>query len=437
MKVLFLDTVVFLQCKELSQIPWHEVAEGEDLLLLVPRPAQEEIDRLKQDGSSRRAKRARKASSLLRNIILEPQSKIIISDSNPRVQASFTPQLDPNRAVPVNLDMSRSDDRIIEEALAYREEHPEDEVAILTHDTNPLLTAKRFGLAYVVVPDEWLLPPEPDQKEKKIAELERKIEELRRAYPNITVVAQDAAGNTIRSFNAKVVQYAAISESEMDALISEARSKYPIATRFHASEPERPLSFALIEMEKAMGVETTYEPPKPKAIEDYTNIEYPEWLENVRKSFKSLPKILEKEERHFQVCFSISNSGRTPAEHVVVEFRAHGGLLFSPPADRGDQSVSVIEFPDPPTPPIGRWIRGKSFIASMMDLAEMAQVRPSFASPIPETMSRIGPTRPRDRLKFYWKPNRPSRYEESRAFEWKNLGMAFPPSFSKSESLFP
>jgi hypothetical protein len=65
MKVLFLDSNLFLQCRELHELPWNEIAPDEkEILLAISRPVQREIDKLKHDGNDRRAKRARKANSL-------------------------------------------------------------------------------------------------------------------------------------------------------------------------------------------------------------------------------------------------------------------------------------------------------------------------------------------------------------------------------------
>jgi len=66
MKVIFLDTNIFIQCREIEQLPWGELFEKEKhIILVIPRTVLEEIDRFKQEGNSRRAKRARKANSFI------------------------------------------------------------------------------------------------------------------------------------------------------------------------------------------------------------------------------------------------------------------------------------------------------------------------------------------------------------------------------------
>jgi len=49
MKVFFIDTNIFLQCRDLEQLPWSDMCEkDEHVQLLVPRAVQREIDRQKR-----------------------------------------------------------------------------------------------------------------------------------------------------------------------------------------------------------------------------------------------------------------------------------------------------------------------------------------------------------------------------------------------------
>ena len=88
-------------------------------------------------------------------------------------------------------DLSRSDDCIIAEALVYREDKPDQEVALLSHDTGLLGMAKDCGLAVQPVPDTWLRPPEPDERSRRIVQLE----ELTRHNPKISNITEDRAKN--------------------------------------------------------------------------------------------------------------------------------------------------------------------------------------------------------------------------------------------------
>lgn len=190
-KIIFLDTNIFIQCRELKDLPWEEISGGEDLLLLVPRAVQKEIERQKSEGSTRRGKRARKATSFFRDIILTDETKLILRDSNPCVGISLPEPVSTNYPSPERLDLSLADDQIVCEMLAYQATHPNTTVILLTHDTNLMLTCKRCKLDFQVVPDTWFLQPEPDANDKRIKSLEQKIKGLEQSGPVVELLIHD------------------------------------------------------------------------------------------------------------------------------------------------------------------------------------------------------------------------------------------------------
>src|SRR4051812_29587906 len=111
--VLFVDTNFFLQLKEPESLPWADIFSRPELLVMIPRTVQTEIDRLKQDGNSRRSKRARKASSFLRQLVQSPGVGLVVRESNPRVLVGFPPIATHSFSIPSTLDPTRADDQII------------------------------------------------------------------------------------------------------------------------------------------------------------------------------------------------------------------------------------------------------------------------------------------------------------------------------------
>jgi len=108
-----------MQCKDLSQLPRTEFCkDDEEMLLLIPRVAQEEIDRHKQEGNTRRGKRARKASSFIREIVLSDRTSLVIRNSKPFVRISFPKPSSHPCSLPDFLGLSRSDNQLIAEMPA-------------------------------------------------------------------------------------------------------------------------------------------------------------------------------------------------------------------------------------------------------------------------------------------------------------------------------
>jgi predicted ribonuclease YlaK len=72
MKYLFLDTNVFLHYIDIEQINWkHLITNGEDFTIVIPAIVFREIDKIKDSGSGKVQKRAKKISSKIGDIFLE------------------------------------------------------------------------------------------------------------------------------------------------------------------------------------------------------------------------------------------------------------------------------------------------------------------------------------------------------------------------------
>ena len=66
MLVFIVDTNLFLQFRDLQELPWGDLSDEEDILLLIPQQVIRELDKLKYDVNKRRSKRARQASSFIK-----------------------------------------------------------------------------------------------------------------------------------------------------------------------------------------------------------------------------------------------------------------------------------------------------------------------------------------------------------------------------------
>lgn len=420
MKTFFLDTNIFIQCRDLKQLPWNEVTDEDSILLLIPRPVQEEIDRNKQDGNSRRSKRARKASSFIRKIVLSENSIITIKNSGPLVKISFSPPLNLDKDISDILDITHTDDRIIAETIAYRNSHPDQDVSIITHDTNPLLTAKRCGLAYVVIPDQWLLPPEPDLRDKKIEALERSLKELQNKAPIIEIEAVSDSGKPISHLSIEIVRYDEIKENEFDELISNVKKTYPMETKFQEKPSSTiPNKFsALNSIHSVLGYTQRYLPPNDDEIEKYKNEEYPDWIEQVEMFFKSLPKSLESSTRKASISIVVTNNGNLPAENAIIEFRALGGIFLEPPDKNDDENSKkdkILKFPQPPIPPKGKWVKERNTLFSAIHAFD--HFAKGFVSPVYKPLLKPFIPKPHDRNAFYWKNGKSYTISKSWTFE--------------------
>jgi len=410
LRVFFLDTNVFLQCRDLKDLPWREVADGEDLLLLIPRTAQEEIDRQKSDGNTRRGRRARNTSAFFREIILAADTEIVLLDSDPRVVVSF-PDTKPSGSPASDfLDLSRPDDRIINELCLYRRENEALQVWLLTHDTNPMLTCKKIGILFHAVPDAWLLPPEPDAKDKRITELELKLRNIERSLPQIEVKFHDKDGDIVPAVGFEITAYAPLSEAEVEMLVSETCRLRPMRDDFDEPEPKPHLSppFANSAISKhVLGFEWEYKKPSDNEIDEYNSVRYPKWVEHLKLFFEKLPFSLGFAGYHLEIKIALLNNGSLPAEHLVLDIEAAGGILLAKPESK-DQMIgkTSTELPPEPVPPKGEWVQRK-FGFSPFDLdpySSALRVQDRLFDPIRNIAQK------RDKNSFYRKDGNSGDY---------------------------
>jgi hypothetical protein len=371
---------------------------------LIPRDVQEEIDRHKQDGNNRRAKRARQANSFIKKIILSKENRLVIKESKPIVEISFAPPLNKDCELPNVLDLSRPDDRIIAEMIKYKNSYPDDDIAIITHDTGHLLTAKRCNLSSYIIPDHWLLPPEPDSKDKKISELEKQIKEMQSCDPLIEVTSFDKHGNEINNIPIKMVRFRSLSEKEISELIEEVKRIYPLKIKSSMDDLTR-----LGTLQGMLSSTHKFVPPTKMMIEKYKNQSYPAWLEELKKYLMALPKKLEELTVRHSFSVHVSNNGTVPAENTIIEFEALGRIFLKSFSKSDDVSETKVacDFPSPPKPPNGHWIKQKNSIFGIMD-----DITKGYITPNNDQVFRNIPNRflrnERDKNAFYWKNGKPS-----------------------------
>lgn len=415
MKVLFLDTNIFLQCRDLKDLPWKDIADGNDLHLLIPRAVEEEIDKQKSEGNSRRGKRARNTSALFREIVLSDEPTYVIRKSNPRVEISF-PDTDTAVSQPIDLDLTRPDNRILNEVYIYISNSPDTIVELFTHDTYLIRMCKKLGIGFRVVPESWMLQPEPDARDKRITELERKIATIEKTYPQVEVITYNNDKTSFDSAKIQLNDFSAIEERDVDLLVQEAKERWPLKTNFD-EEPAKNTSGRLATSNlslRVFGYTSEYVKPSDKEISEYIDTSYPKWIEDQKSFYGKLHAKIGFEERHLSVIYEIANNGTVPADNLVVEFSTFGGLLLTTTECRDKLLTKLcIELPPAPSPPKGRWVEKKIGFSYFDHLSALGTAHlKGFANP-------ILPIRDikRDINSFYWKEGKSESYSKKISFE--------------------
>lgn len=376
--VFSVDANFIIQCKQPSELNWRDVTSADDIVLLVTRTVQHEIDRLKQDGNSRRSRKARAFSSLMREMIGAEGFESVVREGVPIVRYRLAPRLDPNRAKPLELDLTVPDDRLVEETLAASSVEGLENVSILTHDTGPQLTALHTGVSFVSIPDSWLLEPEPSTATRSVNALERRISVLERSVPEIEVSLEGwvpSDGPLKLSWN----QYGAISGELCERFV-----EWMLETN-----PYSPLAEPAAAFDRYVSIGSV-----DRRNQDYKE-KYDSWKEQLPSTFQRIAKHIVKYEPAPTSAISIRNNGSVPAENLSIEISIQGALLSSPKVANvvaGRKAAPDIKLLTAPTPP-----------------ERYSLLNPGFGITPYEgpTLAGILRDQKTDRSTFYWKPERP------------------------------
>jgi len=392
--VVFPDTNVLLQCRALHELPWAHLLEVDEILLLIGAPVRDEIDRLKQDGNNRRAKRAREANSLFRRILQSTDDSVVVQEGPPRVQIRFAPRLRAARETPKGLDLRRADEQLIEEVLQYR--ITDRTARVLSDDTGLQLAARDYDVPVLAVPEDWKLRPENDERDRRILQLNAQITALKETEPAPVLVLTETQGMEIGAGLRRLPLYLDLSDEQTSQLTEAVKRQHPKA---HAPDPipapqgptePQDLMAHLAQMTQAFA---SWSAPTPEQFDAYGK-EYAKWVTSVQEYFKNLAWPLNAQARLVPLTITLTNPGSRGASDTLVELRVTGEVrFFASASDEVPELLEVLTLPrnvvpkppDPPTTRMMGYLLGNqpSANASVWDLNNLRlPPEPRFRSPL-------------------------------------------------------
>ena len=108
---LFPDTNLLIQCRPLEELDWEIWKDFDEIHLVICRAVQAEIDKHKNFGNDRLAKRGRKAATLLRDLIIGSSDHLVAREAAPRVKLFIRTYIKPSQALDDRLDYGERDDQ--------------------------------------------------------------------------------------------------------------------------------------------------------------------------------------------------------------------------------------------------------------------------------------------------------------------------------------
>lgn len=404
---VFPDTNLFLQCKPLRELDWTLLGHEGDIELLITRPVQTELDALKAKGNSRQASRSRSAAALISELLVAPEEGLVLKQ-RPTVRLRMARAMRPDPAAVNELNYDSRDDQLVGIALAFHKANAESSTLLLTYDHGPMFSAREMSLPFKKIPEEWLLPPEPDDASRKEGALKSELERYQKSEPKFEVGLIDASAHGLElSFTI----CSALSEENIAALLAVVFSRYPEATDFGPSEPWQRVVEQRGPMASLFGEEKeVFTPSSAEEIEHYKR-RYSEWKEDCRGYLRDIHMTLNERLEWPTITTRISNVGSRPAIDALIELEAKGPIRIVRPRRREDdedndelKSREAPKFPQPPTAPSGHRRRTKPTspfaLTDMADPATSLSAARSYFNTVPALRNF---SNSRDPNWFYWK----------------------------------
>jgi hypothetical protein len=299
-----LDTNIFLQCRDLPELPWSDVTDAAEIELYPTHTVLMEIERLKNDGNERRSDRARKTSARLRDLASSADRRLILREKGPRLLLLLPPMLAEEDEQRV-LSHPLHDYRIVEETRLIVDTL--SDVRLLTADIGPRLRAEQRGVPVAHVGENWLLPREASAIEKRVSKLERALTE--RGAP-LLVASLSAPDHP--DFKFERTQYGEVPQKLVNELSE-------LFTRNAIAEAEAEVDRVV----RGFMFPNTLQRP-----EDYL-ADVRDWREAVREAISHLPVHAHIASRLNQFTLRIANEGAGPAEHVKVTITGRTNVILA------------------------------------------------------------------------------------------------------------
>lgn len=317
--IVFIDSMVVLEGKPLTTLPWHEIDPNGPILILAVPQVLKEIDNHKRDG--RLGKRAREFNRTMRPAA-SSDAPVNIRDETPRIDIwpARTGRIDWKKLH--DLDPNEGDAKIVAEIL-HTQAIPKEKRILVSHDINPITMAHRHGLNVKMLPESWLLDPEPSPHEKELTRLKSRLRELEAKEPNIAV---KISFGVEAPFHLHCVQPLTKAEQE------------ELCDRLERENPKKAQNFGRFT-------------PLHRYDHEYDD-KYIKYLEaRIPEYGKNLHAYLERRYNQIPLCITVINDGYIQADNLVITLHTScGGLhtrftvdpIFGPTPPKPENEISFI-----------------------------------------------------------------------------------------------
>lgn len=222
LKVVFLDTNIFLHYRPFDQIIWTDILKVSELTIVIPPIIIRELNKQKELNprpriKNRASKVLKKLSSLFTSasqVNIRLGVKVCFEDRDPIIDFKK-----------LQLNQEIQDDHLIASIIMFRSEMPEADIVLVTSDTGLILIgkARRHNIQVIQLPNILKLHEEPDQDQIRIRELEKKVHNLELKSPKVSLVFPN--GSQRATF--VLINPIEVTEDKIVEKIESIKQKYP------------------------------------------------------------------------------------------------------------------------------------------------------------------------------------------------------------------
>ena len=207
MKYLFLDTCGLLQFKGFEDIPWKSILNtDDDITIVIASIVMREIDKHKDGPKGKKKNKARDLSKKMNKVFLQGETC--------RVPLLYCMEKQIEQTDTHKFDLSVNDDRLV--ATALFSDYPNEDIYVVSYDTNILIKAKDAGLKTLYMPEEFLATEEPSEEEKELKKVKTELDRWTNRLPKPSIGLYDAEDNVLRIKKEEVPDIDILVEDEVN-----------------------------------------------------------------------------------------------------------------------------------------------------------------------------------------------------------------------------
>jgi hypothetical protein len=329
---IFVDTNAFLQLRDLKDLPWLNIfPDAKRVNIIVASRVIEELDKFKNSTNGRKRDRARHALKLIEAASKSDHLSLIIRDEPFEIKIAVSNLSPPDWSKYPQLDRSKPDDQLVAEAASYGKG-----AVLFSHDTGPRIRARLANIKAFEPLESWLLPLEKTDEQRKISELEKKLERALASSPKI-IAGFDKADEPQSIIEILVPLLDELDTNTVDRLTAAYLTKHPPENMVARREP-----FPLISPNFVGYTE--------RDVERYER-DYSAFRKNVARYFQELNNALYRTAHVASISYFIQNDSGVSASGLRVEVGLTGEAMLLADQHAANGLVGSLSPPVPPKKP--------------------------------------------------------------------------------------